>query len=300
MPELPEVETVIRGLKKYVVGKTIEGFEFNYPKKVYFDDRVATRLKKRETRKWLQRINGSKIGSVERRGKVIIVKLGRALTLLIHLKLTGQLIVANRKTFWAGGHPDQNLKERMPTKHTHAIFTFGGHQKLYFNDTRKFGWLRFYSHQNLSRMKDLAELGVDALSPAFNFQYLKGLARKKPKRRIKELLHDQKLIAGIGNIYSDEALFAARIHPAKPAGKISETKLQKLAQAIKAVLKESIKYGGSSIKNYVGPEGIGGRMQKYLKIYGKAGERCPSCGGTIKTLKIGGRTARYCPRCQRL
>lgn len=300
MPELPEVETVVRGLKKYIVGKTIKGFEFNYPKKLYFDDKPATKIAKPVLKKYLNQIKGSKVTAASRRGKVIIIFLGKKITLLVHLKLTGQLILANHARLWAGGHPDSNLIAKMPTKHTHNIFTLSNGQKLYFNDSRKFGWFKFYSHQNLDKMAEIENLGIDALSPNFNFQYLKEITKKRPKKKIKELLHDQTLIAGIGNIYSDEALFAARIHPAKPAGQISDEKLKKLVSSIKKVLELSIKHGGSSVKDYVTLGGVGGQMQKYLKIYNKAaGEKC-SCGGVIKTMKIGGRTSRYCPACQKL
>ncbi len=286
MPELPEVEIIKRGLAKKIVGKTIEKFDFNPPK--IFKGTQKDLINKR-------------IISVSRRAKIIIITLNDQTKVTIHLKMTGQLIFDSREGLGknpqkriAGGHPSKDLIAELPNKHTRAIFHFKGGGVLYFNDQRKFGYIKIYKND----IPELKKIGIEGLSDDLNAKYL----QQKGKSRsiaVKKFLMDQSVIAGIGNIYSDEALFCARISPQRKTNDVSNGEFKKIVSCIKEVLNKGIRYGGSSSRNYVNSSGGKGKMQNYFTVYGREDEDCPICRGKIKRIKIGGRSAHYCPKCQK-
>ncbi|MEK7508562.1 MAG: DNA-formamidopyrimidine glycosylase [Patescibacteria group bacterium] len=270
MPELPEVETIRRQLERIIVGKKIKSVE------------IIDFQKKIKPKNLSERLKDLKIERIDRRAKLLIIKLSSGENLLIHLKLTGQLIY-------------QKIKKT--NKFTHAIFNFTDSSRLLFNDMRKFGYLVLTDDGGLERVKK--EYGVEPLSKEFSLTKFKQVLVNRPNQKIKQLLLDQKYIAGIGNIYSDEALFMAGILPLRPAKSLKEGEIKKLWPAIPAILKKSLKVGGTSSDTYVDAHGQIGGFVPHLKVYGREDEKCRRCGSLIKRIKIGGRSAHYCPRCQR-
>lgn len=293
MPELPEVETIRMGLQKTIVGKKIDNFDDR--------DKKVVQINKID-------IVGAKIESVERRAKIIIINLDNKKSLIFHMKMTGQLIwedCAGEKEFClrnrrGGGHPDKAWLEKLPNKHTRAIFTFDDKSVLYFNDIRRFGWVKISQTSNLKSQNLLKDIGIEPLSNELTEEYLINKAKRYPSRKIKQFIMDQSIIAGVGNIYADEALFEAKISPLRLARDIKKIEWPKLISAIKQVLEKGILYGGSSSENFVDAFGRQGKAHEHLKVYRKTGEQCPEkCGGIIERIVIGGRGTHFCPKCQR-
>ena len=300
MPELPEVETIRRGLNDVILRKRITDFENRDSKVVQFDKELIT---------------GSTIESVERRAKMLIFNLSNDKSILIHLKMTGQLIWEpesgskefNLKKRVAGGHPSSDWVAKLPNSYTRAVFHFQDNSVLFFNDLRRFGYMKLYDTLKLKGEKELKNIGPEPLdsssgqaSADFTVNYLMYRASKIPNRKIKQFITDQEVIAGVGNIYVDEALFLANISPLRPVKDISKTEWEKIKESIISVLKLGIKYGGSSEDTYVNAFGDQGEMNKYVKVYRKSGQPCPNgCGGTIKRITLGGRGTHYCPNCQK-
>lgn len=275
MPELPEVETIVGGLKLELTGKKVKEFVF-----------LSPHLKKKQPPSALSpdSYRGKRIKEIWRRGKRIIISFDSHEGLLIHLKMTGQLYLAN---------PDQPVD-----KHTHARLRFSGMKKeLRFRDIRKFGYLNCLKIAEIKE-KVSAELGPEPLE--IEFGDFSRLLKQYGKKRIKSWLLDQKIIAGIGNIYSDEMLFRAGINPERPAGQLWEEEARKLYRAMKALLRQAIKLKGSSVSNYVDLFGEKGEFQKVHRVYGKEGELCPHCRTAIRRKKINGRSSFFCPVCQPL
>lgn len=290
MPELPEVETIRRGLAKTIVGKRI----------VDFDDRDAKVVQVQK-----DDLVGTTITDVKRRAKIIIIELDNNKKLILHMKMTGQLIwedCAGGKDFClrnrrGGGHPDKAWLERLPNKHTRAIFYFEDKSVLYFNDIRRFGYVK---ELNKHEVKKLNKIGVEPLGNDLTSQYLEKMAERYPGRKIKQFIMDQDIIAGVGNIYADEALFDAKIKPMRLARDIKKAEWPVLIASIKRSLEQGIKYGGSSAENFVDAFGQQGKAHEKLLVYRKTGERCPNdCGGIIERTVIGGRGTHWCPRCQK-
>jgi len=218
-------------------------------------------------------LNKHKVKGIRRRGKILIIDFEENYSLIFHLKLTGQLLF--------------NTK---PSKHTRKVFNFDDGTLLVFNDLRKFGWWR-----KVKNTKDIENsLGPEPFS--LNLQTFEKILLKRPKSRIKPLLLDQKFIAGIGNIYADEILFASKIQPTRKAVSLSKREIKVIFQNIKKILRKAVELGGSSVKDYVNAEGKQGNYQKYHKVYQK--KQCSSCKGNIKREKIAGRTTHFCPICQ--
>ena len=285
MPELPEVETVVRGLRETVAGRTIKRVTLNAPPSSTF---VSDRLKPRS---FEQQLAGRTIEAIDRRGKNILIRLSDDLTLWGHLKMTGHF-------FW--------LPEDEPVgKHDLAIFDFDWSQArreprrtLRFNDYRRFGRLRLFRTHELGEQAGLANLGPEPLETTPDDFIV--LCRRRP-RMIKPALLDQSFIAGIGNIYADESLWAARIHPKRLTTSIAPRKLRELHGHIQRLLKKSIRLMGTSVDSYSGVNGQPGQFQKYLLAYSREGELCSRCGKSeIVREKIGSRSAHFCRRCQRM
>jgi len=229
-------------------------------------------------------IVGHKIISIGRQAKMIVINLADGISLLIHLKLTGQLIFSSS----AG---DQN-------KFTHIIFKFKDGSNLFFNDLRKFGYVKVYKTGDLPQVKELRGLGPEPYDKEFTPEYLMKVIARRPKIKIKQILMDQTIISGVGNIYADESLFCAKISPLRRAAEVSKSELAKLISCIKEVLNLGLRYGGSSENTFVNVEGKQGEMQNHFKVYRRNGQKCLVCKGVVKRIVIGGRGTHYCPACQ--
>jgi len=283
MPELPEVETIRLGLKKAIVGKIIADVDVRVPKLFHGD--------KKE-------IIGKKIKNIDRRAKQIIIDVEGDNDLLIHLKMTGQLIFDDGKSRVAGGHPSADWVEKLPNSTTHIIFDFSDGSKLFFNDLRKFGWVKIFDSKKL-KGKLANELGVEPFDKEFTAVRLEKIIKSKSRWNIKKVLTDQSLISGIGNIYSDEALFWAKIQPERKAGSLSDKEIEALNSSIIKALEIGLKWGGTSDNNYVNIGGEKGEGQEHLQVYGRAGKKCNRCDSTIKKIKLNGRGTHFCPECQK-
>jgi len=282
MPELPEVETVVRGLRETIVGRTISKVRTNAPASSIV---VGESFKGKS---FSSILHGQTIQGVTRRGKNILINLSDDVTLWSHLKMTGRFLYVSQKS------PVQ--------KHDLAIFDFKYNSKmpsnhLRFNDTRRFGRLRLYRTSEVKYQKGLKELGPEPLEISRE-AFLRLF--HSTSRMVKPALLDQSFIAGIGNIYADESLFHAKIHPRKLTNRISQEKLQDLHKHIRRILTKAINNMGTSVDSYQGVNGQPGSFQKYLKAYGNESNPCHFCGHKIVREKVGSRSAHYCPRCQRL
>ncbi|UCD18433.1 MAG: bifunctional DNA-formamidopyrimidine glycosylase/DNA-(apurinic or apyrimidinic site) lyase [Candidatus Zixiibacteriota bacterium] len=273
MPELPEVETIVRGLSKTIINQTIDGLYLNAPK-IDADNFSG----------WLDIIKGKTFRAVRRRGKNILFDLSDGYTLWVHLRMTGHF---------------RNLPRDMPIgKHDLMIFNFKNNShSLRFNDYRRFGRLRLFKTDEVMLQKGLVDLGPEPLEVSRG-DFVR-LCRSS-SRMIKPALLDQTFIAGLGNIYSDEALYVMRIHPRKSTGGIQKRKLGDLHGVIQELLRRSIRLMGTTVDTFAGINGRTGRFQRYLQVYGREGDACGRCGAIIRRVKVGSRSARFCPRCQRL
>ena len=272
MPELPEVETIARGLKKTLVGKKIEDVKVVFPGIV-----------KQDSKNFRRHVVKAKVICVRRRGKFILIELSNRKTILIHLGMTGSCLFLRRSI--------------PPNKHDHLTVTLCRSQKeLRYRDQRKFGRIKSFSASNEKSISDLRKLGPEPLDIcAADFVNL----FRKRKGRIKPALLNQQIIAGLGNIYADESLFEATIHPLQRIDKMSPQKLKRLHQAIQRILKKAIKAGGSSIENYCNTDGEIGSFQLQHRAYGREGLPCKRCRAKIKRIKISQRSSYFCPRCQK-
>lgn len=323
MPELPEVETVVRGLKR-LLNQTIQ-------KVVIKDKRSWKNHPASKQASGGTRLEGLRIIGLKRRGKGIIVNLSRGTSLLIHLKMTGQLIYiprhaelgsASRSRNKFGmtersfgmtkgrlnlGHPTKDFVGPMPGKHTRVIFKLSPTRSpanpptrsntLYFNDQRLFGWIKVLPTKELEKDPFIKKLGPEPFTLAADELYEK--IKKRPKSSVKAILLNQSVITGLGNIYTDEVLFEAGIRPTRKGRNITKKDAENLIKTAKKVLKKGIKYSGTSIVNYKTPEGSPGRMQNYLKVYSRNGLPCRKCRTPISKIRVAGRGTHYCPNCQK-
>jgi len=277
MPELPEVETIKRQLEKMLIGKKIASVEVFLPKLI---QGISTPTFKQKIEKII-------IKNIWRRAKILIISLSNNFSLLIHLKMTGQLIY----------HKIYNIKQK--TKYTHIIYHFIDKSVLLHNDLRQFGYVKLINTDKVNALLENKEkLGPEPLDKNFTLEKFKQLLQKRKTTKIKTLLMDQKFIAGIGNIYSDEILFFAKIRPARPVSALKQDEIKKIYQGIKKILTEAIKLRGSSVENYIDASGKSGEYAQKIKVYGRKGESCPKCKTKIERLKMAGRSAHFCPKCQ--
>lgn len=298
MPELPEVETIVKGLEKRILGKHIVAVDVLLPKTFWIDEVRATGPI--DSRGIKAIIEGKKIDTITRRGKMIIISLSGDTVMLIHLKMTGQLIYIDRQHHRiAGGHPTADMLRELPTKSTRAALHMDDGSILYFNDQRQFGYIKLLPKTQLGNHKTYLSFGIEPLEIEFNEHYLYPIIKKRKSIRIKQILLDQSIIAGIGNIYADEALFLAGILPTTAANSLSISDVSKLVKTIKEVLRKGLKYGGTSSQHYVQANGSQGTMQNHLMVYRRTGQPCLVCGTPIERTVIGGRGTHYCPHCQK-
>ncbi|MEK7159696.1 MAG: bifunctional DNA-formamidopyrimidine glycosylase/DNA-(apurinic or apyrimidinic site) lyase [Patescibacteria group bacterium] len=288
MPELPEVETIRRGLVLQIKNKKIID--------VWIEPSFKTKISP-NAREFLAVLKDKKIIDIKRRAKLMIFQITKELFVLIHLKMTGQLVYrksGGRTT--SGGHPIENIS--LPNKFTRVIFTFADKTHLFFNDIRKFGYLKLVDSAQLQ--KELSKYGPEPLENNFNLDYFKKMLIAGKKRKIKTLLLDQGLIAGLGNIYSDEVCFGAGVKPMRKVSRLNLADKDKIYWQIKSILKKALKHHGTSVNTYVVSDGKQGQFQNYLNVYGRAGEKCLKCHrGLIMRVKFNGRSSCYCPVCQK-
>lgn len=285
MPELPEVETVVKGLSLVLPNLVIKSVEINKPK-------MWQGLDSND-------LTGSKIISVRRVSKVIIINFDHGLTIMIHLKMTGQLIFVGNGQKVIGGHPDNQVMAAQPSKYTHITFGFEDGSHLYFNDMRQFGYAKLIKSEELKNQNQIKNIGVEPFDDGFTTEFFQAALAGKPKKIIKQLIMDQSIISGLGNIYANESLFLARIAPTKLAGLISNEEAVELHKHIKEILEKAIMLGGTSYKDYVNHEGKRGSMQDELMVYHRKGLPCNICGTIIERIAFGGRGTYYCPKCQK-
>ena len=289
MPELPEVEVVRLFLNANLIGKTISKLEI-----------ISSKPARSAGGSFLgnpKLAEGQKIISTSRLGKQLSLNLENGLIILFHLKMTGQIIVGDS----IFGHPTplHSFSEGWPNKSTRLFFTFSDGSKLFFNDQRKFGWVKLLTKTELVEFQQ--NLGVDILSPAFTPKYFYNQLQKT-SRPIKTVLLDQSFFAGIGNIYANDALFLAKIHPISPSNKISPKIVTLLHNFLIQIMTESIKNGGSTAKDnkYIHPDGSLGQHQFSFQVYQRSGQPCLICQTPITRVIIGGRGTFYCSKCQKV
>ncbi|HMS31306.1 MAG TPA: Fpg/Nei family DNA glycosylase [Candidatus Saccharibacteria bacterium] len=321
MPELPEVETVKRGLEKLLIGHTILSIDFDWPKS--FPNNPE------DVRQFLV---GAKVTGIRRRAKVLLIDLSSNYTLVIHLKMTGQLVyvrsseqshesrvtsheedmqtiyhnskfiphisVGVADTRFGAGHPNDSLISRLPDRSTRVEFTLDNDARLFFNDQRKFGWVRLYPTVEVPNIDFMKKVGPEPLEGDFTFSVFSSQLRKRKNSIIKAVLLDQTIIAGIGNIYADESLWGAKIHPETRVVDIPTSKLKKLHSEIIYVLELSIEKGGSTDRNYVNAEGKRGSYIDFARVFRKEGTPCSRCGTEIIKIRAAARGTHLCPKCQ--
>jgi len=299
MPELPEVETVKNGLNKFIVGKAVAGVSFDWPKGFPNSASSVDTF-----------LVGATVRQVRRRAKVLIIQLSSGYSLVIHLKMTGQMVYVGNgagaevpgslNDRFGAGHPNDSLIGSLPDKSTRVIFTFSDGAHLYFNDQRKFGWVRLLPTVEVDQMDFMKKLGPEPLGEDFNAkQFVQRLQRRK-NSAIKAVILDQSVIAGIGNIYADESLWGAKVHPATTVANVSTAKLNKLFNEIVYVLRLSIEKGGSSDKNYVNAEGKKGSYLQFARVFRREKLPCPRCATVIQKTRVAGRGTHFCPKCQKV
>lgn len=330
MPELPEVETVRRGLSELIVGKTITTTQCSDSPKSFPNDPHAVQAF----------VHGATITSIRRRAKVLLIDLSTQYTLVVHLKMTGQLVYRGEQTFGAG-HPNDSLIGKLPDRSTRVTITFDDGSHLYFNDQRKFGWIRLLPTMLLSPYvngakhnadarkrrgaqqvvdvlprasteeddavdaRDFAavidfmqKVGPEPLEDSFTAEQFIPRVRRRNNTSIKAAILDQTVLAGVGNIYADESLWGAQLHPSTRVRDIPDEKLAELLNEIKYVMNLSIEKGGSTDKNYVNAEGKRGSYIDFARVFRREGQACPHCGTTIDKLRVAGRGTHVCPVCQ--
>ncbi|OGL26440.1 DNA-formamidopyrimidine glycosylase [Candidatus Saccharibacteria bacterium RIFCSPHIGHO2_01_FULL_49_21] len=303
MPELPEVETVRNGLAKLLPGRVVADVWHDWPKS--FPNAPA------DVAKFL--IN-AKIKDVKRRGKVLIIGLSSDYSLVIHLKMTGQLVflpqagkqsrVSSLESLgseekFGGGHPTDSLRGNLPDKSTRVVLDLTDGSKLFFNDQRKFGWMRLLPDLELPEIDFLKKAGPEPLEDDFTVKdFIERLMTRK-NSTAKAVLLDQTVIAGVGNIYADESLFLAKIHSSTKVADIPRTKLVALYNDLRQVLNSAIENGGSTDRNYVNAEGKKGSYIKIAQVFRREGQPCPRCGTEIVKIRVAGRGTHICPRCQK-
>ena len=282
MPELPEVETIRLGLEKKIIGLKIKSVELIQPKSFLGDSKI---------------LEGQIVLKVWRRAKILGIDLDK-FSLLFHLKMTGQVIFDDGKRF-IGGHPTPDMLGKLPNSHTRIIFTFDSGSKLYFNDQRRFGWIKIVKSAELRVKNGIFEkLGPEPLEEGFTWEILKTNLLKHPNMPIKVALLDQKVVSGIGNIYASEACFNAGVDPKKKVSELSDAQFKKLHKGIIKALSDGIKYGGSTKTHFVDAEGRKGYFLDYAFVYGKDKKPCKKCRSEIKKIQLGGRGTYFCEKCQ--
>lgn len=291
MPELPEVEVIRSGLSELIAKKTIEKVNVLNDKSFQASTSSIDVF-----------VNNSTILSVKRRAKILLIELSSGYSLVIHLKMTGQLLFRdnqNKSKNFAGGHPSDSFLSVLPDNHTRVELIFTDSTTLFFNDMRKFGWIKLLPTTELKEEKFIAKLGPEPLIGNPSPEYLKRMSRH-PKSLVKAALLNQEIVAGIGNIYADEALWGAMIHPKTRVENLSKKQLENILNAAIEVMSFSINKGGSTDRNYLNAKGEKGSYLTFANVFRKEGKPCPRCGHVIEKIRVAGRGTHLCSNCQQL
>lgn len=286
MPELPEVETVRRGLSELIIGKVVaseshdteKGFP-NAPHDV------------------AQFLVGATITEIRRRAKVLMIDLSTDYSLVIHLKMTGQLVYVGEQRFGAG-HPNDSLVNALPDASTRVTLYFTDGTQLFFNDQRKFGWVRLMPTIEIPNIDFMKKVGPEPLEDTFTVSDFAQRLSRRPKTNIKAALLDQSVIAGVGNIYADESLWGAKLHPKRLVSTLSDSDIEQLYHELRSVMSLAIEKGGSSNHTYVNAEGKRGSYMDFARVFRREGLACPRCQTTIEKSRVAGRGTHTCPQCQ--
>ena len=272
MPEIAEVETVRNTLKNMILNKKIKSVNLIYPKMLESDVEEFKKL-----------LPGRKFIDIKRVGKWLIFDLGEYY-LLSHLRMEGKFFVKNH---------DEEIN-----KHEHIIITFTDNTDLRYHDTRKFGRMNLIKKEDLDKTEAIQKQGIEPISNDLTEEYLYEKISKK-HLPMKTILLDQTIIAGLGNIYADEVLFASKIHPLTKGCDITLDDCKRIKESSKKIIEEAIKCGGTTIRSYTSSLGVTGRFQQFLQVHKREGEPCNICGTKIERIKVGGRSTYFCPKCQK-
>lgn len=287
MPELPEVETVVRGLRRLILAKKVQSVSFDTPKSF---PNAAHDVE--------QFIVGAQIVGVARRAKMIFIELSSGYTLLIHLKMTGQLVYVDSQERFGAGHPNDSLVGTLPDRSTRVSLRFTDMSTLYFNDQRKFGWMKLIPTTEVDELETMKKLGPEPLEDSFTAADFRARFVRRAQTNIKAALLDQTVIAGVGNIYADESLWGAKVHPKRLVGSLTDQEWDVLYHELRSVMHLAIEKGGSTNANYVNAEGKRGSYMDFARVFRREGLPCPRCGTRLEKLRVAGRGTHICPVCQ--
>ena len=286
MPELPEVETVRRGLHELIVELTVTAADHDNPKS--FPNAVH------DVQAFLV---GATITNVRRRAKVLLIDLSTDYTLVIHLKMTGQMVYRGKAVFGAG-HPNESLIGELPDRSTRVTLSFADGSHLYFNDQRKFGWMRLLPTMEVPEIDFMKKVGPEPLEAEFTPEEFAARFTRRAGTNVKAALLDQTVVAGVGNIYADECLWGAKVHPKRLVKTITADEFAAMYHELRDVMALAIEKGGSTDRNYVSAEGKRGSYLDFARAFRREGQPCPRCGETIIKFKAAGRGTHICPHCQ--
>jgi len=289
VPELPEVETVRRGLSERIVGNVVSGASSDTPK--------SFPNAKSDVALFLV---GATVTAIRRRAKLLMIDLSSGYSLVIHLKMTGQLVHVSKDERFGAGHPNDSLINALPDKSTRVTLQFTDDSQLFFNDQRKFGWMRLMPTTEISELDFMKKVGPEPLEADFTAKQFTERFTRRGRTNIKAALLDQSVIAGVGNIYADESLWGAKINPKRLTATLTPAEFELLYTELRAVMNLSIEKGGSSNRNYVNVEGKKGSYMDFARVFRREGLPCPRCGTTIEKLRVAGRGTHICPHCQAL
>lgn len=289
MPELPEVETVKRGLARLIAGRTIKKVTVRESPKSFPNSEADV----------AHFVQNARITDVRRRAKVLLIDLSSEYTLVVHLKMTGQLVFRSNDERFGAGHPNDSLIGELPDRSTRVVIEFSDGSHLYFNDQRKFGWMKLYPNVEVPNIDFMQKVGPEPLEDAFMPADFITRIRRRNNTTIKAAILDQTVLAGVGNIYADESLWGAKIHPSMRVRDVSDAQLTELLKEIKYVMNLSIEKGGSTDRNYVNAEGKKGSYIDFARVFRQEGKPCPRHPDVeiVKT-KVAGRGTHICPVCQ--
>ncbi|NLA42926.1 bifunctional DNA-formamidopyrimidine glycosylase/DNA-(apurinic or apyrimidinic site) lyase [Candidatus Saccharibacteria bacterium] len=287
MPELPEVETVKRGLEELIIGRTIR-------RVVVHDSPKSFPNSPGDTAAFVENSN---IIAVRRRAKVLMIDLSTGYTLVIHLKMTGQLVFVGEQRFGAG-HPTDSLVNKLPDRSTRVTLQLNDGGSLYFNDQRRFGWMKLLPTAEVPNMPFMQKVGPEPLEADFTRQEFAQRFARRANTSIKAALLDQTVVAGVGNIYADESLWGAKIDPRRKVKDVSAKEFSLLYDKLRDVMNLAIEKGGSTDRNYVNAEGKRGSYMDFAKVFRREGQVCERCGSVIEKIKHAGRGTHFCSNCQ--
>ena len=288
MPELPEVEVVKRSIEKIILNLTIKNI-------IIYNKNLRYKIEAKK----LKNLINTKVLLVKRRSKYILINLDNKRTILIHLGMSGKIIIVNSKQKKIRSSFYYDLTNNLE-KHNHVIFEFQNNFKLIYNDVRRFGFLKVVNTNNIYENSHLKTLGPEPLSNDFNLKYFK-INIKNKKQSIKDCLMDQKFVSGLGNIYVNEVLFQSKINPLKKSKNLTNKQILNILKNTKLILKKAVDKGGSSIKDFNDTEGNIGKFQDFFRVYGRDNKACSKmkCNGVVKKIKISNRSTFYCNICQK-